>query len=263
MRNTIRNLAGAIVLTLVFATGATFGGGDAAPFDVGHPLSAVATSDENTAAARLVIKGPTKGVVGELIRLDVSNSCGQSFKWLLVPESVDFEVYDNGRRAVFSARKTGKYMFIMACALEDTVDVATHIVTIVKPGEPDPNKEYPKVDKPIAGSDLAKMLPYWCSLAKREREEALALAESFEGIAAAIAAGAYTTPEEISKATGDANRTALKTSLDSWLPVLSKLQTELRRRSNIGELKTPEQHAEAWREIAEGLLAYASMFNLC
>jgi hypothetical protein len=253
MRNKMLTLFGACFLALMMAIGSTY-----SETGLGSVYAQPAIAVEG---AKIVITAPTSGVVGELIRMDVSKSQADSFKWLLVPESVDFEVYDNGRRAVFSARETGSYMFIVACAKDGMVDVATHVVTITQPGEPDPNKEYPKVDEPVAGSGLNKLLPYWCSLAKRAQVETLALAESFESVAAAVAAGVYTTPKEISKATGEANQTALGPALESWMPVLSKLQTELRRRSNAGELKTPEQHAAAWREIAEGLLNYAAMFN--
>lgn len=258
MRNCVRNCIGAAVLVLVLAVGAN--PGPVEPGLIGtnghHPAPVVAVE-----GARMVMDAPTSGVVGELIRLDVSKSIADSFKWLLVPESIDFEVYNNGSRAVFSAREAGSYMFIVACAKDGRVDVITHIVAVTKPGESDPNKEYPKIDEPVAGSGLDKMLPYWCSIAKRDEKEALALAESFESVAAAIAAGVYTTPKEISKATGEVNRTALGSALESWMPVLSKLQVELQRRSNAGELKTPEQHAKVWIEIAEGLLNYAAMFN--
>jgi hypothetical protein len=213
--------------------------------------------------ARVTLNAPDKGVVGELIRLDVSTSVADSFKWLLVPESVDFQVYDDGRKAVFSARKPGSYMFVIACAKDGFVDVMTHVVHIVKPGDPDPTIKYPVVEKPQPGASLTNLLPYWCAEARRTQEEALALAESFESVAAAIAGGAYTTPVEISRATGEANRAALGDSLASWMPVLSKLQGELKRRADAKELETPEQHAEAWREIAQGLLDYAAMFNPC
>lgn len=262
MRSGMRNFAGAVLLMLVLAVGA-----NTSPVEPGlagtngHHSPPVVVSAEAVERAHIALVAPDKGLVGELIRLDVSTSIADSFKWLLVPDSVDFEVYDGGRRAVFSARKVGSYMFVVACAKDGFVDVMTHVVHIVNPGDPDPTIEYPVVEKPSPEAGLMAWIPYWCAEAKREPGEALALAESFESIAAAIAGGAYTTPEEISQATGQANRVALGESLANWMPVLSKLQTELKRQADAGHLKTPEQHAKIWREIAEGLLAYATMFD--
>jgi hypothetical protein len=219
------------------------------------------TPIESVERARIELTAPDKGVVGELIRLDVSASNADTFKWLLVPESGDFEVYDQGRKAVFSARKTGSYMFIVACAKDGLVDVVTHVVHIVKPGDPDPTIEYPAVEQPQPDAGVAAWVTYWCAECKRPQEEALALAESFESVAAAVAGGAYTTPAEISQATGDANRAALGGSLDAWMPFLSKIRALLKQQAMEGSLTTPEQHATVWRAIAQGLLEYAAMFN--
>jgi hypothetical protein len=214
--------------------------------------------------AQVVVNAQELGEVGELIRFDVSESNAESFKWLLVPESVDFEVYDDGKRAVFSARKPGEYMFIVACAYKGTVDVTTHVVTIVGPDpQPDPDDpdEYPVVPKPAEGASLVEWMPYWCSQAKRPKDETMRLAASFESVAATISAGVNTTPQEIIAATGDANRQALGASMQAWMPVLQNLQAVLKTRAEVGTLTTADQHAEAWREIAEGLRGYAALFT--
>jgi len=214
--------------------------------------------------AQVVVNAQELGEVGELIRFDVSESKAESFKWLLVPESVDFEVYDNGKRAVFSARRPGEYMFIVACAYKDTVDVTTHVVTIIGPDpQPDPDgpdDEYPVVPKPAEGASFVEWMPYWCSQAKRPKDETMRLAASFESVAATISAGVNTTPQEIIAATGEANRQVLGASMQAWMPVLQNLQAELKTRAEVGTLTTAEQHAETWREIAEGLRGYAALF---
>ena len=71
--------------------------------------------------AKVVIHAQEMAEIGELVRFDLTSSVARSFMWLMVPEEIDFEIYDNGQRAVFSARKPGDYMFIVACAYEDTV----------------------------------------------------------------------------------------------------------------------------------------------
>jgi hypothetical protein len=104
-------------------------------------------------------------------------------------------------------------------------------------------------------------LPYWCSLTVRAESETRKLADSFDAVAAAISSRVYTTPEEIIKATGEANRQALGDSLEAWKPVLLSLQNEFKARANAGTLASPEQHAEMWREVATGLRAYADLFE--
>lgn len=216
--------------------------------------------------AKIVINAPSTGDVGELIRFDLSDSVAESFKWLRVPESVDFEVYANGRRAVFSARKPGEYMVIVACAYQGTVDVTTHTVIIIGPDPaplpPGPNNNYPVVPKPADGASLVVWMPYWCSSIQCPKDETMRLAASFESIVATIAAGINTTPQEIIVATSTANRQALGESITAWMPVLQNLQSALKTRSEAGIIVTAEQHAEAWREIAEGLRAYAALFNV-
>lgn len=220
--------------------------------------------DPNADVAKIVVNAQELGDVGELIRFDVSESTAESFKWLLVPESVDFEVYDEGKRAVFSAREPGEYMFVVACAYKGTVDVTTHVVTIEGPEpqpEPEPDDEYPVVPEPAAGASLVEWVPYWCSQAKRPKDETIRLAASFESVAATISAGVNTTPQEIIQATGKANRQALGESLQEWMPVLQNLQAEFKTRADAGTLVTAEQHAETWREVAESLRAYATLFT--
>jgi len=221
----------------------------------------VFTDDEELPAecAKIIIKAQTTAEVGELVRLDVSASQAESFKWILVPDSVDFEVYNEGRSATFSARKEGEYMFIVACAYKGKVDVMTHTITVGNPG-PNPN-DYPRVLRPDSEATVGEWVPYWCALTMRPKEGALKLAESFEGVATTISAGVNTTPAEIIKATGDSNRQALGDSVEDWKPFLLSLQNEFKKRAAEGTLLSPDQHADMWREVAAGLRAYADLFE--
>jgi len=216
--------------------------------------------------AAIVIDAQKSAEVGELVRFDVSKSTADSFKWVLVPDSIDFEVYNEGQRAVFSARHPGEYMFIVGCAYQGTVDIVTHIVTIEGgPPGPDPpippHPDIPNVPKPEEGGVLAEWLAYWCSQAQRPKYETLQVAGSFEGVAAQISAGVLTDTKSIIETTASANRQALGDSLTDWLPVLREIQTELKSRAEAGILTTPEQHAATWREIAKGMRDYAALFD--
>lgn len=213
--------------------------------ETGTPAPQAGTTFRQTGvAAKVVVDAPNKGRVGELIRFDLTKSVADSIKWLLKPESIDFQAYEDGRRAVFSARTPGEYMFIIAVASGGTVDVVTHTVTIEgPPAKPD-------------SQSLTEWVPYWLYPMQLDREEALRLAESFEETSDRITA--LSTPQGIIEATAEANRAALGDSLGEWKPLLKKIQATLANRAQAGTLTTPEQHKETWLEIARGLRKYAS-----
>jgi hypothetical protein len=206
--------------------------------DTDGPVSPVV--QQSGEQARIVLEAPTKGKVGELIRFKVTSEA-DSIKWLAPTE--DFQIYDDGRLAVFSGRTPGVYTFTVAAALGGTVDVVQHTVTITGP----PKK--PTTD------DLSLWIPYWAYGFQLNKEEASALAASFEDVADRITA--LSTPEGIIKATSEANREALGGSLATWKPLLVKIQSSLANKARAGLLKTPEQHTETWSEIARGLRRYA------
>jgi len=191
--------------------------------------------------AKLVLVAPTSARIGELVRLDVSESTAVEFRWLLVPDSVDFLVYDSGSRAVFSGRKAGEYQITIGCAVGGTLDVVSHTIRIIGT---------PKV--PAQGA-FDELIPYWMWSDSRPSEECQALAASFESIAARIEE--LPTPTDWIEATAKANRAVLGDQIDVWSGVLEKIGSELLRKAQAGELTTPEEHRKVWLEIAEGLRA--------
>lgn len=192
-----------------------------------------------TAEAKIVLDAPSSVRVGELVRLDVSASEAASFKWLLVPQTPDFEVYADGRKAVFSARTEGEYVFVVAAALGDTVDVVRHVVRVIGP-------------PPMPTTDsLAEWIPFWNWAEMLPSEQCELLAASFESIAARKTE--LEKPEQWLKATAEANRTVLGEDLTKWKPMLDKIGAALRKMAENGALVTPDDHEKAWLEVAEGL----------
>jgi hypothetical protein len=191
------------------------------------------------AEAKIVLVAPDSARIGELVRLDVSESVADSFQWLLVPDSVDFEVFADGRKAVFSARTEGDYRFIIACAKDGTVDVITHVVRVIGP-------------PPMPESDsLAEWIPFWLWTYQLPAEQAEALAAAFESVAAE--APRLKTPTEWAQATAEATRRTLGDDLNAWKPILDRIGKAIAKQASEGSLQTPDQHAKIWMEIAEGL----------
>lgn len=202
-----------------------------------------ATQETNSAPApnqaKIVLVAPTSARIGELVRLDVSESNADSFKWLLVPDSVDFLVFDSGKRAVFSGREEGEYQIVVGCAKGNTIDFIIHTIKVVGP---------PAL--PTSGS-FAELIPYWMWVTPFPTEECTALADSFGAIAARV--DELQEPGNWIKATAEANHEALGTRIDAWGVVLDKIGAELAKKAEAGELNTPEDHQRVWLEIAEGL----------
>jgi hypothetical protein len=200
-----------------------------------EPAPKVAPQEE----AKIVLEAPSTARVGELVRFDVSDSVADSFEWLVVPPSQDFEVYAEGRKAVFSARMEGEYQFIVACAKDGTVDVIQHVVRVIGP-PPMPTDE-----------SLADWIPFWAFTMNLPTDGAQDLAQSFEDVAAR--AEELKEPQDWIKATAEANRAALGDKLAIWKPILNKIGEVLLKKAQSGELMTPEQHKTLWLEIASGL----------
>jgi hypothetical protein len=199
----------------------------------------IEVSDPNQ--AKLVLVAPTSARIGELVHLDVSESIAVEFRWLLVPDSVDFLVYDSGKRAVFSGRKAGEYQIIIGCAVDGTLDVMSHTIRVIGPPE-----------IPVDGNFVG-LIPYWMWSNPLPSEDCVALADSFESIAAQVEA--LLTPKDWIEATAKANRTVLGDQIDVWSDMLEKIGKELLGKAQAGELTTPEEHRKVWLEIAEGLRA--------
>jgi hypothetical protein len=206
------------------------------PQAVNRPVAAQALEE---AEAKIVISAPSVVRIGELARLDISESVADSFKWLLVPQTPDFLVYDAGSRAVFSGRTAGEYQFIVACAKGGTVDVVTHVIRVIGP------PAQPTTDS------LTEWLPFWNWTLNLPADECDRLADSFEGVAAM--AFDLDEPGDWIKATAAANRDALGERIDAWKPMLDRIGAVLKKRAESGALMTPEQHRDMWLEIAAGL----------
>lgn len=206
------------------------------------PVSpAVAQAPDDPAEAKLVLVAPHSVRVGELVRFDVSGSTADNFKWKVSAVSLkDFEVYDAGARAVFSARVAGEYQFIVACGVKGgSVDVVTHVVTVLGP-------------PPMPQSDaLTDWIPYWNWNLDLPRAEIEALADSFEEIAAN--ADEFDDIGDFIKATAKASRKILGARVEVWKPILDKVGANLSEKAETGAMTSTEECREEWRRVAEGL----------
>lgn len=198
--------------------------------------------DEGDSNDLVQISAPADAAVGQLVIIDATKSKAKSFKWIVVPETSNFLVIEDGRKAVFSEGRPGQYRFYIAGAAGDQVDAETHTIDV---GGSAPS--------PVPG--INQKVKAWVAQVNSagKKSEQSALSASFSGVAAQIAAGVLKTPDDVIKSTAVANRGALGSSIDSWKPFADSLRTELNQLSQAGKLETMEQHADLWRQISAAL----------
>jgi len=200
--------------------------------------SATLCAQDIPAEAKVVLDAPNSCRIGELVRLDASESTATNFKWLLIPDSVDFEVYDEGRRAVFSARAAGTFLFVISVTKNDTIDMIKHTIRVVGPPP-----------TPVTDS-LADWIPFWAWNYVLPKEECDAVALNFEVVSSR---DDLKTPQDWIRVTAKMNRDTLGDRLEVWKPLLDKIGVALANKANNGTLETAADHAQVWLEIADGL----------
>lgn len=194
--------------------------------------------------AQVVISGVETAKIGQLVILDAGESYVDSFKWEVSPKTDNFIVIDEGKRAIFSGDKPGKYTFWVAGALNKTVDLESFTVTIegVVPPEPGP-------------TGLEAKIRDWLKLVKSESwaSEATAVASSFHSISQQISQGVLRSPDDVIKATAISNRATLGNSGPAWAGFGEELRKELNTMSAAGKLPDMPTHAALWAQIGTTL----------
>lgn len=186
------------------------------------------------------ITAPTEVKLGDLVILEVTGEAAASYKWKIVPESDNFLVIDNGKRAVFSHGIEGNFMFILAAAKDGDVDVVTHDLRVV--GKPSYSGIETKVRQWVRGVNTTK-------------DEAEKLANSFKTVAMVARSGQIRDIEGFIQATKVANQDAIGANLESWAPFRAALNQELTSKHEAGELPDLDAHIQYWIELSEALKA--------
>lgn len=238
------------------------------------------------------IVGADKPVpLGELVDLDLSpienrpaNLASVSVDWRVFEGNTPKRVRQQGGGIFFGAGVEPKKMLVIAAVsylylekegdkIKDAQVRSQLLTTELQIGQsepkPGPNPPTPPGPDPVPNPTpnlpngrfgLAKTT-YLHAVTKVKEPRAKAaqvLAESFESVASAVAAGAYKTGDQILTATKEANNAALATvNLDPnpWEDFGAELQKTLYELYKSKKIATAEDYADAWREIATGLKA--------
>lgn len=209
-----------------------------------YPTIAKQDVEPSPQPINLVLKAPDTCEIGELVRLDVRDSQVEGIRWQVLPETPDFEVIEDGRRAFFSSRVPGPYLFMIAGAKGGQAYLIYHTVTVdgVVPG-PGPNPVVIALDKKVVA---------WAKKVADYDGKKAHLA-GMAGVFTKMADNKDVKVEQILEATALANTAILGAKLDAWVPFLDALGTELDSLVSSGGLTTPEQYRTVWLDIAKGL----------
>lgn len=175
--------------------------------------------------AKIDLAAPAEAQIGELVTLDASNSEAVSFVWKVIPKTQDFKIIDDGKRAFFTSRKAGVYLFVVAAAKDDTVDCVIHEIRVTVEDE------------------FMLMVKSWLP-AQPDPKILQALARSF------IASTNTEDVDTLIKQTSVANQAVLGNKLTQYKPFLIKLSKYLKQ--NYSD-KSLDEHITLWLKLAETL----------
>lgn len=173
--------------------------------------------------------------VGELVRMSADGSV-DGIRWEIKPDSPDFEVIGDGRRAFFSGRTPGEFLIIVAGAKGGQPFL--HYQTLTVRGDPTPVSE-------LTGK-------IYTALKKLPKDVNKAKVKQVAGVFRKMA-NSDTPVEKMLEATALANSAVIGDDIESWVPFLEDLGTELDSLVEAKKLDTRDQYKSAWLEIAGAL----------
>jgi len=194
------------------------------------PEEVTITFEEEEEEEKVILSlvAPNVCKIGELVTLDASASSAASFEWKIKPESLNFVVIENGKRAFFSSSENGDYIFFVAAAKENAVSCIIHSLRVE--GQPISDK-------------FTTLIRSW--LPKNSNPLLLeALSRSFEESAKAKDI------ETLIKMTAVANRAVLGVNLDQYKSFLISFSEYLQKNY---QGKSLEEHVALWLKIAAAL----------
>ena len=210
------------------------------------------------------LQGPETVDVGKSAIVKVPRTAaGETFDWLVEPAGINWISGENRNETFVILLDLDPGRYVVSFVSFDQKQHATHVIQVGNdPPSPGPGPAPPPPDPvPVPLPDgkykLANAAAAWVasSVDPAAKVQAKALAGSFRGIAAAIAAGTLSDPQKILTETRTSNNAALGSFVEQWKPWGGKLSAELERLSTEGSLRTADDYRTAWQEIATGLEA--------
>ena len=187
--------------------------------------------------------GQDKAEVGELCRFLAE---GEIVRWECLPPTADSESYGQfNENYVVSFRVPGNYTVIAAVYKANELTIHTQPVSVAG-GVVHVDPTIPVATE--INQELSAKVVGWVTKYSVPKETCTKLASNFSQVARLTQEGHLKTAEEVISKTVELNK-----SVEVNEDLMAELQAYLTSQSDVGNLKTPEQHAIAWNSIAKGL----------
>lgn len=193
-----------------------------------------------SSAVKCLIEAPIEAQPGELVILEAKIAAA-SYTWKVIPDNENYKIIEDGKKLIFSSQYPGQYIFVLAAAKGDTVDMIVHTINIVV-YEPEPEPA-PIVEPAV--DTFIELVKTWLP-EDYEHNEPMLLSRSFE----LVALIGHDDIDKFLKVTALSNRTSLGEELDKWKPFLEKVSQYCKE--NLAE-KDIDAHIEFWLELAKAL----------
>jgi hypothetical protein len=183
-----------------------------------------------------------------------------AYTWTVLPKAEVILWPDTTQHPVFSSgTKRQNYIIILTASYaylegDKVIQKSVQAVRMIQVGEAGGNPG--TVSPPVNLSGLAKQAYEWTALVEHGNEfkdEAKKLADSFNVIAKKIEDGHLTTVNDIFTESKTANDNSLRDARAVWLPWFIQMTAMLKGAYQDNSIRTPQQYASAWRQIAQGL----------
>ncbi len=224
-----------------------------------------------------IISGPEKVSVGELVVLRCGTAGSDSASWVILDQkgreaeevrldaignasmnALRYLVVDNGKAVVFSSPSAGRF-FVVLIVVQVSEDGAVSRATtrhIVQVGDNGPGPKPPDPDPtPLTGMAKVAYDTAIAKVAAGSRVNARKSAAAFRAVASMIAAGTIKSAQEVIRETSAQRKTQLGADADNWNDWATEIGAKLNDLSKDGSLKTLDDHATVWLQIAQGLEA--------
>lgn len=178
--------------------------------------------------------GYTSFQIGQLIKLKANGPSNTRFTWKLFPEIEGFHITPNKRQLILTSTHSTQILVILSSSVPNH-DPIIHIKTL-------------NIGLP---SQITPMLPPLINRIQAipSQSEAQILAQVFKQVAAMMAAGSVTTPNQVTKTTASLSRKQLAQNFDNWNEWFINLG------NGLDEVKPQsiQQYQALWLQIANFL----------
>ena len=194
---------------------------------------------------KIVLNAPTICEVGELVRIDLHDSTVVTTLLVVTIPGLqiteDFEIIEDGRRAMFSSREPGEYVVMVAGAKGDEPFLAYQRISVE--GDTSANPKRPNLGRQVS-QWVRRVKPY-----EKRRDHGKALADVFR----TTADQADVNVDGMLEVTAHANSAVLASDFEKWKVFLDGLEDALDKLIEDDQLQSREQYRTVWYDIAKGI----------